>query len=116
MTCHSKKIPPIRQVPLFPKVREHLDSLGREKGLAAAGYEGKTDALARKQLSELLKSQGIEQWPRLFQQLRSSRLSELLSSYDLASVASWLGNSPAVASKFYLTERQSAFLDAAKNG
>ena len=92
-------------------VREYLDSLGRKKGLAAAGYEGKTDALARNQLGKLLRSQGIERWPRLFQHLRSSRLSELVSRYDLASVASWLGNSPAVASKFYLTERQSAFLD-----
>ncbi|MGC6448540.1 MAG: tyrosine-type recombinase/integrase [Rubripirellula sp.] len=116
MTVHSKKTPPIRKCPLFPVVRDHLKSLSRKKGIAAAGYEGKTDALARKELGVLLDKKEIARWPRLFQQLRSSRLSELLQDYDLASVASWLGNSPKVAAEFYLTERQSAFLDAAKNG
>ena len=47
-------------------------------------------------------SGGREPWPKLFQNMRASRETELTAEYPLNVVCAWIGNSPAVAQTHYL--------------
>ena len=44
----------------------------------------------------------MKPWPKLFQNLRSSRQTELAERYPIQVVCEWIGNSEAVAAKHYL--------------
>lgn len=55
----------------------------------------------RTQLQRIIRKAKVEEWPKLFHNLRASRESELMREYDLATVCKWIGNSPAVAAKHY---------------
>ena len=44
----------------------------------------------------------MEPWPRLWQNLRSSRETELAHEWPLHHVCAWIGNSPSVATRHYL--------------
>ena len=57
---------------------------------------------------------GLAPWPRLFQNLRASLESELVADFPIHTVARWLGNTPAVAMKHYLTDRPEDFRRAAE--
>ena len=95
-------------------VRDELQTLDLEpQGTLSLLQMMSEDKLSSLQFVASLAITGNDANPQL---LTREQASELLQDYDLASVASWLGNSPKVAAEFYLTERQSAFLDAAKNG
>lgn len=59
-----------------------------------------------KGLKRYLKMAGITPWPRLFQNLRTSRETELADEYPIHVVTSWLGHSPRVAAKHYLSVRR----------
>jgi hypothetical protein len=53
-------------------------------------------------LLKILKRAAIKPWPKLFQNLRSSRSSELITQgFPAYVVASWLGHSVKVANKHY---------------
>ena len=93
-----------RVVPIFPELRPHLDVAW---GLANEGedrvipdIDGSSNL--RTTAEKILVSAGVVQWPRLFQNLRSSRETELAEEYPIQVVTSWLGNSPEVARKHYL--------------
>jgi integrase len=45
---------------------------------------------------------GLEPWPKLFQNCRSSKETELAGEYPIQVVCKWIGNSPQVAAKHYL--------------
>ena len=59
------------------------------------------------------KSAGLVPWPRLFQNLRASRETELLGEYPAADVVSWIGNSVPVAMSHYAMARDRSFQKAA---
>jgi len=95
-----------RVIPLFPELREPLLTLFDQ---AEAGTEY---VIARHRLGcanpgpqfrRIINRAGLKPWPRLFQNLRASRESELMREYDLATVCKWIGNSPAVAARHYAT-------------
>ena len=48
----------------------------------------------------------MEPWPKLFHNLRASRETELVSEFPIQTACSWLGNSPVVTAKHYLTVRE----------
>ena len=48
-----------------------------------------------------IKKAVLEIWPKLWQNLRASRETELLRRFDIKDVCNWLGNTPAVALKHY---------------
>jgi hypothetical protein len=50
----------------------------------------------------ILKKAAITPWPKLFQNLRSSRQSELIKVHSMEVACEWIGNTPAVALKHYL--------------
>ena len=54
-------------------------------------------------------------WPKLFQNLRSTRETELTETFPLHVVTSWLGNSQLIAAKHYLQVTDSHFQEATQN-
>ena len=101
----EKQGKPWRVIPLFPELRPHLEDM---LALAPAGAEffinryRDKNANLRTQFNRILKRAGATPWPRLFQNLRASRETELSNEFPLHVVTAWLGNSPSVAAKHYL--------------
>ena len=61
---------------------------------------------------KILLKAGVDPWPRLMQNLRSSRETELAREYPLQTVTAWLGNTPKVALENYLQVRDEDFTKA----
>ncbi|MBA4016488.1 MAG: hypothetical protein C0483_04815 [Pirellula sp.] len=57
---------------------------------------------------------GIEPWPKLFQNLRSTRETELMETYPAHVVCAWIGNSESVAQKHYLQITDEHFAKAVR--
>jgi len=55
---------------------------------------------------------GFVTWPKLFQNLRASRQTELEESFPTHVVCSWMGNSPKVAREHYLQTTEDHFKKA----
>ena len=91
----------------------------RERELAA---EGETQVIAdirgasnlRTTMEKILARAGHHQWPKLFQNFRASRETQLLGQFPAKDVTSWLGNGVAVAMKHYAMARESTFEAATK--
>jgi len=108
-----------RIVPLFPELRSHLaDAFD----VAQPGDEyvitrfRDTNANLCTQFERILAKASVEPWPRLFQNLRASRETELVNDFPLHVVTAWLGNSPAVATRHYLQVTDEHFQRAAQGG
>jgi len=105
-----------RVVPIFPELRPHLLAAFEE---AKPGSEyvitryRQANTNLRTQLQRILKRAGLKPWPRLFQNLRSSRQTELAVAWPEHIVCAWMGNSKAVAIKHYLQVREEDFARAA---
>ncbi len=95
-----------RVIPLFPELRTYLLKLFAEAEEGAefliARYR-KGCINLRTQFERILRRAGVDPWPRLFHNLRGSRETELMRSYDLRTVCAWIGNSPEVAARHYAT-------------
>ena len=72
-----------------------------------AGYNLRT------QLLRIIKKAGLKYWPKLFQNLHSSRKTELSERRPEHVVCAWIGNSKAVARKHYLQIAEGHFERAA---
>lgn len=94
----------VRIVPLFAELRPLLLDAFEQAPEGAEYVIGRCRDSAvnlRTQLRRIIGRAGVEDWPRLWQNLRASRETELLRSYDLATVCRWIGNTPAVAAQHY---------------
>jgi hypothetical protein len=60
-------------------------------------------------LSILITSAGVKPWPKLFQNLRASRATELAAEFPAHVAADWLGHSTMVAQKHYWRTQDSDF-------
>jgi len=95
-----------RTIPLFPELRRPLLELFElaEPGCEYVIVRHRVGALnLRTTFEKIIARAGLKPWPRLFQNLRASRETELMRQYDLATVCRWIGNSPAVAARHYAT-------------
>ncbi|MBM4103808.1 MAG: integrase [Planctomycetes bacterium] len=96
----------VRIVPMFPELKplfqDAYDSAKEGAVYCVESYRGGKVNL-RTQLGRILKRAGIAAWPKLFQNCRSTRETELfkMTGGNLKAVCSWLGNSPAVAMAHY---------------
>jgi len=95
-----------RWVPIFPELREHFFTAAETAGtgqeyLVTIGRE-RSGAYFRTGLMKILKRAGLVVWTKLFQNLRSTRQTELENEFPSHVVCAWLGNSPKVAAKHYL--------------
>ncbi len=102
-TAHQGKAS--RVVPIFPELRPFLQEAW-EAAPEGAEYVIRRhrgqNANLRTQLQRIMGRAGVKPWPKLFQNLRSSRQTELAERYPIQVVCEWIGNSEAVAAKHYL--------------
>ncbi|MFA9480439.1 tyrosine-type recombinase/integrase, partial [Phycisphaerales bacterium AB-hyl4] len=94
-----------RVIPLFPELVPHLRAAfeAAEEGstlIFTGSLTSKTNL--RTQLQRIIKRAGLEPWPKLFQNMRSTRETELAEQFPLHVVCRWIGNTEMVATKFYL--------------
>jgi hypothetical protein len=65
-------------------------------------------------LRRTLRKAGVTPWPKLYQNLRSTRQTELADRFPVHVVCAWLGNSTPVAMKHYLQVTDEHFRQAAQ--
>ncbi len=102
----------IRQIPLFPELVPVLGGLRDRAGMEEFLFPGLrrfSDANLRKRMGQLIRLAGIPIWPKLFQNLRSSRQTELEERFPRKTVCEWMGNSEQVADQHYLQVREEHF-------
>ncbi len=108
----------VREVPIFPELAPHLQACfdQAEEGAeyVITRYRA-TNANLRTQLTRILKRAGICPWPKLFQNLRSTRETELTQRFPIHVVCKWIGNSQSVAAKFYLQLTDDHFAKAVQD-
>ena len=63
---------------------------------------GWSHANLRTRFAEIIRRAGLEQWPRLWHNLRASRQTELADQFPSHVVCAWIGNSESVAREHYL--------------
>ena len=122
LTVHSPKTPhhdgrDQRVIPLFPELRSQLDAVyhqappGTEFVIMRYRDAGQN---LRTQLERIIRRAGLKPWPKLFQNLRSTRQTELAEHFPAHAVCQWIGNSQAVAREHYLQVTDEHFEKAGK--
>jgi len=106
-----------RVIPIFPEILPHLqdvfDAAKPGSEYVITRYRAKNSNL-RTQLKRILKHAGLKPWPRLFQNLRASRETELASEYPLHVATAWIGNTARIAERHYLQVPDTYFEKAAQ--
>jgi len=106
-----------RQVPIFPELRpcllEAFEQAEAGSEYVITRYRDPKMNL-RTQFERIIRRAGLEPWPKLFQNLRSTRETELAENHPLHVVCAWIGNSQPVAAKHYLQVTDEHFEQAAK--
>ncbi len=108
----------IRQVPIFPELYPHIRDCfeqAKEGQIFVISRYRDPSVNLRTQLCRIIKRAGLEAWPKLFQNLRSTRETELAEQYPIHVICAWIGNSPAVAAKHYLQVTEDHFKKALQN-
>ena len=106
-----------RVIPIFPELRPYLDAawFEAEKGegiiYPITSYRDAKQNL-RTQFERIIQKAGLNPWPKLFQNLRSSRETELAEKFPIQVVVAWMGNSEPVAKKHYLQVTEDHFSKA----
>ena len=108
MTVRSKKTEhhegkASREVPIFPELRPFLEEAWEQ---AEAGQEYvitryRGNANLRTQLQKIIKRAGVTPWPKLWQNLRANRATELAGVFPGHVASAFLGHSERVAQKHY---------------
>ncbi len=98
----------VRVVPICPELRVILEqafdaATEGEKSVVPSLRSAGTNL--RTTFTKIVTRAGLKPWPRLFQNLRSSRATEWVETYPAHVVARWLGHSVAVAAAHYLQPR-----------
>jgi integrase len=117
----------MRTIPLFPELRTYLEEayelaepgqthvVGGDHLAKANGPTGWKCCNLRTTFGKLVKRAGLEPWPRLFHNLRSSRETELLEEFPVHVVALWMGHDAKVSLKHYAQTTEDHF-DRATGG
>ena len=104
-----------RIIPIFPELRSYLEAAfdQAEPGteFVIARYRS-ANANLRTQLERIITRAGLVPWPKLFQNLRSTRETELAESFPLHVACAWLGNTQTVAARHYLQVTDEHFQQA----
>ncbi len=108
----------IRQVPIFPELYPHIRDCfeqAKEGQIFVISRYRDPSVNLRTQLCRIIKRAGLEAWPKLFQNLRSTRETELAEQYPLHVICAWIGNSQPIAAKHYLQVTEDHFKKALQN-
>ncbi len=129
ITIHSPKTEhhegrATRTMPIFPELRPLLQAVLNE---LLADFDPKEQRLSeqfvitryrdananlRTQLCKIIRRAGLEPWPKLFQNLRATRATELADDYPSHVAADWLGHSATIADKHYRQTTETHFARA----
>ncbi len=108
----------LRQVPLFPELlpllRDCFEEAEPGSEYVITRYREHNENL-RTQMTKIIKRAGLTPWPKVFQNLRSTRETELAQEFPIHVVCKWIGNSPQVASRHYLQITEEHFAKAVQN-
>ncbi|MEI7658941.1 MAG: tyrosine-type recombinase/integrase, partial [Phycisphaerae bacterium] len=102
----------VRMVPIDLRLREVLQRLfdAADEGVEAVVPRLRDPRLnLRTQFERIIVKAGVEPWPRLFQNLRSSCSTDWVEKFPAHAVAKWLGHSPLIAAQHYLQVRDTHF-------
>ncbi len=109
----------IRIVPIFPELmtlfQDVFDQAKPGTVYCLDRYNGKWTNLGVN-MARIIKRAGLKPWPKLFQNCRSTRETELfkLTGGNVKAVCSWIGNSPTVAMQHYAQITEADMKQAAK--
>jgi len=107
-----------RLVPLFPELvpflRENFEQAQVGAEYCITRYRNAASNL-RTQLHRIIRRAGFEPWPKLWQNLRATRETELAETFPVHVASAWLGNTVQVASKHYLQVTDDHFQQALTN-
>jgi len=116
-----------RTIPLFPELRTYLEeafelAIPGQSHVVGGGHLAKANSPTgwkncnlRTAFDKLITRAGLETWPRMFHNLRSSRKTELLESFPVHVVALWMGHDAKVCLKHYAQTTDDHF-DRATSG
>ena len=109
----------IRIVPMFPELKplfQEAFDLAKDGAVYCIEQHRATEINLRTHLARIIKRAGLESWPKLFQNLRSTRETELfkMTGGNVKAVCQWIGNSPAVAMTHYAQVTERYMQEAAK--
>jgi len=108
----------VRKVPIFPELLPHLRECFERAEPGAVHvieqHRGGSENL-RTQLCRIIERAGLTPWAKVFQNLRSTRETELTETFPVHVVSAWIGNSQPVAAKHYLQVTEGHFEKAAQN-
>ncbi len=93
-----------RQCPVFPELRQLIED-AREVAPADSEFmiqRYRESSNLGTQFKRIVKKAGVEPWPKLWQNLRSTRVTELTDDFPEHVVVQWLGHSEKVAREHYL--------------
>jgi len=121
MRVHSPKIEHLegggdRWVPIFPELRPYLEEafeLAKPGAVQVINRYLDSTTNLRTQMLRIIKRAGLKPWPKLFQNLRASRETELAKDYPIHVVCAWIGNTEMIAAKHYLQVTEDYFQQAA---
>ncbi|MHC4743737.1 MAG: tyrosine-type recombinase/integrase, partial [Planctomycetota bacterium] len=106
-----------RWIPMFPELQPFLRDAFEEAEPGTihviTRYRNGNCNL-RTQLLRIIRNAGLKPWPKLFQNLRATRQTELCERWPEHVVCAWIGNSRAVARKHYLQVTDEHFQEAAR--
>jgi len=106
---------PSRVVPIFPELLPHLQAAFDEAepgALHLITRDRDAGCNLRTQLLRLIARAGIAPWPKLFQNMRSTRQTELTAVFPAHVVCAWIGNTVDVANAHYLQTTDAHFAKA----
>ena len=108
-----------RWIPMFPELRPHLESTfeAAEPGTEfVITMRRDTRTNLRTEMLRIIRRAGLKAWPKPFQNLRSTRETELAETFPLHVVCAWIGNTQPVAQKHYLQVTDEHFQRASTGG
>jgi integrase len=107
-----------RIVPIFPELRPFLDEAfsmaGEGESWVVPMLEGEPSKNLGTTFKKIIRRAGLDPWPKPFQNLRSSRQTELEQKFPTYVVCKWLGNTPNIAHKHYLTVTDDHYHEAVR--
>jgi hypothetical protein len=107
-----------RFVPIYAELSPLL-TLALAEAEPGPGYviakHRKTGMNLRTYMLKILAKAGVKPWPKLFQNLRSTRQTELARDWPEYMVCAWMGNSRVIAHEHYLQVTDEHFRQAAQN-
>ncbi len=102
---------------MFPEIKPVLAEayeLAEEGSIQVCPHANSSSANLRTQMHRIIKKAGLTPWQRTFQNMRSTRETELAEHFPMHVVNKWIGNTESVAVQHYLQVTNDHFNRAAQ--